>query len=118
MADSKTDRPTYAVEAIPSDVKTSVFLGNPMLDNLVATVIAMGSEMWATQRRLKVVEAVLAKNGVKPEAIEQYVPTAEEAAAWEKDRDRFISMAYGPLAYEGTTSIGASFSKMNQKPSQ
>jgi len=43
--------------------------------------------------------------------IEAYVPTAEEAAEWEKDRDRFISLAMGPLANDGFRSIGASFPK-------
>ncbi|MEY3464600.1 MAG: hypothetical protein RL603_1644, partial [Pseudomonadota bacterium] len=37
--DSK--RPTYTVEAIPSDITSSVFLGNPALDNVVSCLIAM-----------------------------------------------------------------------------
>jgi hypothetical protein len=44
------NRPTYAVEAIPSDITNSVFLGNPAVDNLLSCVIAMNAEMWATKR--------------------------------------------------------------------
>jgi hypothetical protein len=107
----KTDRPTYAVEAIPSDIKNSVFLGNPMLDNVVSSLIAMGTEMWATKRRLKVVEAVMAQKGITNEMIEQYTPSDAETAAWEADRDRFIDLAFGPLANQNTTGIAADFPK-------
>jgi hypothetical protein len=110
----KSDRPTYAVEAIPSDVKDAVFLGNPILDNVVASIIAMGSELWATQRRLKVMESVMAKNGISPQAIEQYVPTPQEAAAWEKDRDRFIDLAFGPLGNDANQSYSADFPKRDK----
>jgi hypothetical protein len=108
---AETKRPTYTVDTIPSDITNSVFLGNPALDNVVSCIIAMSAEMWATKRRMKVVEALLAKKGVTQEMIEAYVPTAEEAAEWEKDRDRFISLAMGPLANDGFRSIGASFPK-------
>ena len=117
MADAKTDkkpaaqRPTYAAEAIPSDVNTGVFLGNTALDNVVSCVIAMSSEMWSMRRRMKVMEAVLAQNGVSPEKIEAYVPSDAERAAWEKDRDRFISMTLGPLGNQGYRSFGEDFPK-------
>ncbi|MDX2222438.1 MAG: hypothetical protein SFV21_06805 [Rhodospirillaceae bacterium] len=109
MATPKTDRPTYAAEAIPSDIKNSVFLGNPILDNLVSAMVAMGAEVWAAKRRIKVVEAVLAKNGIGAEQIEQYMPTEEEKAAWEADRDRFVALAFGPLTHEGTLGPTTSF---------
>jgi hypothetical protein len=111
MAKTKTDRPTYAVDAIPSDVKNAVFLGNPILDNLVGSVIAMGTEMWATKRRLKVVEALMAEKGVTNEMIEQYVPSEAQNAAWEADRDRFIDLTFGPLSNAGTLGISADFPK-------
>jgi hypothetical protein len=71
----------------------------------------MSAEMWATKRRLKVVEAVMAKKGVTPDMIEKYVPSEQELASWEKDRDRFIELALGSLGNEGTRGIAADFPK-------
>lgn len=116
MADSKPEtqpapRPTYAAEAIPSDVNTGVFLGNPAVDNVVSCVIAMSAEMWSLRRRVKVMESLLAQNGVTPDKIEGYVPTEAEKAAWEKDRDRFISMTLGPLGNQGYRGFSEDFPK-------
>lgn len=109
MADLNSKRPTYAAEAIPSDIDRAVFLGNPLLDNMMSSMIAMGTEMWAMKRRMKVMEAVMAKNGVTSEMLETYVPTAEEEAAWKADRDRFIELVYGPLAREGDLKVSSDF---------
>lgn len=109
MAKLKTTRPTYTADAIPSDITDAVYLGNPVLDNLVSTVIAMGSEMWETKRRLKVVEALLEEKGVTAEMIEKYEPTAAQVAAWEADRDSFIDLAFGPLAHPGRKSFKTGF---------
>lgn len=103
MAKLETDRPTFAVDAIPSDINDAVFLGNPILDSLVSTVIAMGSEMWETKRRLKVIQAVMEENGITNDMIEQYMPNEAQAAEWEADRDRFIDLTFGALANPGTT---------------
>jgi hypothetical protein len=111
MADTKFNRPTFAAKAIPSDVNNVSFLGNPVLDNLVSVVVAMGTEVWATKRRMKVMESVLAKKGITSQMLEKYVPTAEEAAAWEKDRDRYIEMTFGALGNEGNLSASAPFPK-------
>lgn len=111
MAKLKTTRPTYTADAIPSDIKDAVYLGNPILDNLVGTVIAMGTEMWETKRRLKVVEALLEEKGVTSEMIEQFEPSEEQTAAWEADRDSFIDLAFGPLAHPGRTNFTADFPK-------
>ena len=108
---AENNRPTYTVDAIPSDITNSVFLGNPALDNVTSCIIAMSAEMWATKRRMKVIESLLAKKGVTPQMIESYVPTAEENAEWEKERDRFISLAMGPLANDGFRNISAAFPK-------
>ena len=44
MAKTKlqTERPTYTSEYIPTDAERAVFLGNPVLDNLMSSVIALG----------------------------------------------------------------------------
>jgi hypothetical protein len=104
-------RPTYTVDAIPSDITSSVFLGNPALDNVVSCLIAMNAEMWATKRRMKVLEALLAKKGVTQAMIEGYVPSAAEAAEWERERDRFIDLAMGPLGNQSFRNISENFPK-------
>ena len=111
----KTDRPTYASDFIPSDVERAVFLGNPILDNMMTSLIALGAEVWSNRRRMKVVEALLAEKGVTAEMIETYMPTAEQDAEWQKDRDRFIDLTYGPLAYTGKTPFSADFAKSGDK---
>ena len=111
MAAADSKRPTHTVEAIPSDVKNGLFLGNAAVDNLVSCLIAMGAEVWATKRRLHVMQAVMAKHGIGAEAIESYVPTAAEAAAWEADRDRFVDLTLGPLANEAYRPVGSTFPK-------
>jgi hypothetical protein len=111
MAETKSDRPTFAAEAIPSDIKSSVFLGNPVVDNLVSCMIAMGTEVWATKRRMKVLEAVMAKKGITAKMIEEYVPTEAEKVAWEQDRDRFIDLTLGPMGDDGFRGPGADFPK-------
>jgi len=106
-----TQRPTHTVDAIPSDVTNSIFLGNPILDNLVGCMVAMNGELWATKRRMKVLESLLAKKGVTRDMIENYVPTPEELAEWEKDRDRFVTLAMGPLTNDAFRNISADFPK-------
>ncbi|MFO1425745.1 MAG: hypothetical protein U1F11_01965 [Steroidobacteraceae bacterium] len=109
MAAPDQKRPTYVAEAVPSDVKNSVFLGNAALDNVVSCLIAMGAELWSTKRRLKVMESLLAKNGIGSQQIEQYVPSAEEAAAWEQERDRFVDLTLGFLGNQGYVNASSDF---------
>ncbi len=107
----KADRPGYASDFIPSDVERAVFLGNPVLDNIVASMMALGTEVWSMRRRMKVLEAVLEQKGVTKEMVEQYVPTAEQEAAWQKDRDRFIDLTYSPMLRKGDLPISSTFTR-------
>jgi coenzyme F420-reducing hydrogenase delta subunit len=109
MTASAKGREVYTVEAIPSDITNGVLLGNSSTDKLVSCMIALGTELWATQRRLKVIEAVMAQKGIGPEAIEQFVPSAEQAAAWERDRDRFVDLTFSPLGDDGVRPASADF---------
>ena len=68
--DLKTERPTYASDFIKADVEQAVFLGNPILDNLVTSMVAVCSELWATKRRTMVIERLLAEKGITEEMIE------------------------------------------------
>ena len=43
--------------------------------------------------------------------IESYVPSPAEAAEWEKERDRFIDLAMGPLGNPSFRNISEDFPK-------
>jgi len=110
----KTDRPTYATDFKPSDVERAVFLGNPVLDNMMSSLIALGSEVWTMRRRMKVLESLLSDKGVTNEMIEKYMPKAEQEAEWKDDRNRFIDLVYSPLLREGDLPVSAAFSPENK----
>jgi len=71
-----SDRPTYATDYFPHDTDRAVFLGNPVLDNIMTCMTALGSEVWATRRRMYVLEAILQEKGVSEEMIEAYMPVS------------------------------------------
>lgn len=99
------DRPTHASDFIEYDIDNVTFYDNPVLDNLMTTVIALGSEVWTTKRRVKILESVLAKQGVPKDLVESYIPTEEEEVEWRSERDRFIEKTYGALKRGGNDSI-------------
>ena len=111
MATPESKRPTYTAEAIPSDVTNSNFLGNPVLDNVVSCMIAMSAEVWSTKRRLRVLEAVLAKQGISQDKIEKFVPSAAQTSEWDAERDRYIELVMGPLANQPYKHFSADFDK-------
>ena len=90
-------RPGFTSDYIKSDIEQAALLGGPVLDNLVETVIALSAEVWADRRRARVVEKLLEEKGITAEMIESYRPSAEDEAAWEADRDRFIRATLDPL---------------------
>jgi len=97
MADLDKSVSTHREDFIPVR-EPDVFLNNPALDNLMSVVIALGSEFWALQKRMNVVEVLLEKGGsVSKEMIESYRPAEGEDAAWEAQRDRFTKRVYGFL---------------------
>ena len=100
-------RKSYATRFIKSDIDEAVFLGNPMLDNLMTTVIALGSEVWTNRRRMRIIEAMLAEGiAVTNEAIEQYQPSDEQEATWQAERDQFIEATFGALTRATKTPMG------------
>lgn len=104
-----SDRPTYASDYLKGDSEQVSFLGNPVLDNLVTTVVALSSELWADRRRDRVIERLLAEKGISREMIEGYRPTAEDEAEWEEERNRFIQAALGPLLRDATVPLAADY---------
>jgi hypothetical protein len=102
-----SERPLYTSDYIVGDVEKAVFLGNPLLDNLFSSLLAINAETWANRRRTMVLERVLAEKGVTAEMIEGYMPTPEEEVEWRAERDRFIDMTLGPMLREGSLPISA-----------
>lgn len=97
MSDDKTPIATHRGDYIEPRAD-DVFLRDAALDNVMSTVIALGSEFWALQKRMNVVETLLEEKGtVSKDMIESYRPTEEDQAAWEEQRDRFIKRVYGFL---------------------
>jgi hypothetical protein len=109
MAENDPKRPTFTVEAIPTDIKNGMFLGNGVLDNVVACLIGLSSEVWAGKRRMKVLEALLAKQGITAEMIEKYRPSEQETAAWEKERDAFVELSLGALGNDSFKPVSSGF---------
>ena len=108
MAETTSSKPTHTVDFIPSATRNAVFLGNPVLDNMMHAILALSAEVWADKRRLKVIESLLtAKREVTFESIEQYVPTAEQEKAWAAERDLMIKTTFGVLM-NGAGAPGAS----------
>lgn len=103
MADNTKSNATHREDYVPMQVD-DVFLDNPALDNVTSAVIALGSEFWALQTRMNVVETLLEEKGtVSKEMIENFRPTTEQRAALDEQRDRFIKRVYGFLANTETS---------------
>ena len=103
----KTERPTYTSDYYPSDVENVSFLGNPILDNMMTSLVAVCSELWSNRRRTMVLEGLLAEKGITQEMIEGYRPSEDQEAAWHAERDRFISMVFEPMSREAVLPVDA-----------
>jgi hypothetical protein len=107
----KSDRPTFAADFVKADMERAVFLQNPTLDNMFTALVTISSELWATKRRLKIVESQLEKKSVlSREETEQYVPSGDETSQWQTERDEFVRYCFAQflrpadIAYASTTS--------------
>lgn len=104
---ANNDKPLHASDFIKSDADQAVLLGNPLLDNMMTALISLGSEVWSTRRRMKVLESLLAEKGVTAEMIETYMPSDSENSEWQKERDAFIRRTFGALGRSGNKPLGA-----------
>ncbi len=78
------------------------YFDHPVLDHLVETVMQLGSELWTTRRRLELLEKALADAGaLTDEAVEQYVPSADELKEEAEQRDAFVRRVYAGFARGG-----------------
>ena len=96
----ETERATHTTEFLKSDVDSVMFYDHPMIDNIVTSILALGSEIWANQRRMLVHERLLEEKGITREMVEAYMPTEEDVTQWEIERNGFVERALGPLMRE------------------
>jgi hypothetical protein len=106
---SKTGRETYTADFKKADYDRAVFTNNPYVDSVITSLTALSANVWAIQRRMKIVEALLEKHGaVTRDMIEQYQPTPEEATAWRKERNSFVAEINDPFKDIGDLPYAAS----------
>ncbi|MEP2736583.1 MAG: hypothetical protein ABJP34_09810 [Erythrobacter sp.] len=101
MPTKNNNRENHTTDSLAYEVERAVFFDHPAMDALVTSFVAMGSEIWSAQRRIKVLESVLKNQGISLDLINEYQPTDEEATAWRAERDQFIRRVYGALEQTG-----------------
>ena len=101
MSEEPKKRPTHTTAFLTYDVGRATFYDDPAIDAVVTTLVAMGSEVWSAQRRIKLLETVLTKQGISLDDVDSYKPTQEEETAWRAQRDEFIRRVYGALEKTG-----------------
>jgi hypothetical protein len=101
------DNPAYTTSFVPADSDQVRFYDDPIIDNIVTAIVALGMETWSIRRRSLVLERLLEQKGVSRDMIEGYMPTDEDVAEWEIERDRFVGKVMGSLMREGNLSPAA-----------
>ena len=67
------------------------FFSDPEIDRILPRNCPFMAEHWALKERLLTIEALLAeKNILLAEDIDNYKPSPEQEADWDKQRDEFI----------------------------
>ena len=100
MAVNSNGKPLGAEsDFIKGDSDNMVMLGNPVVDSMLSMVIALGAEVWSGQQRVKIMEKLLTTHGrVTTQMVDNYVPTAEDAAIWAAERKAMVDRVYSALA--------------------
>ena len=114
----KTNRAKFAAPFVPADYDRAVFTSEAGLpatvDAIFTSLTAMGANMWAVQRRMWILETLLEKGTkVTRDAIEQYQPTAQEAAELRKTRNLLVAELYDPFKMMGDIQYGKSIDVPN-----
>ena len=85
----------------PAPAPEPAFFENPAIDHLIAVTLELGAELWIQRERMRIIEKLLAANGVVTSAmIEAYRPDDAELAASRGERDAFVNRVYGAFARE------------------
>ncbi len=79
-------------------VKNPTYFPDPINDNLLNIALELGAALWVVKDRLRVLEDLLAENGVvTKEAMERHQTPPEREAEVKAQREAFISRIYGCL---------------------
>lgn len=99
MLGRMTDDTTRGQPPLPAP--QPAFFDNPVIDNLIAVTLELGSELWVQRERMRIIERLLAEKGVvTPELIEQYAPDPEEIERSRAERDAFVQRVFGIFGRE------------------
>jgi hypothetical protein len=91
-------RKRQTTEFIQSTTRFHAFYEDPVIDNLLSTVLTLGSELWVNRRRQLVVEKILEEKGIiSLDEIEAFDPDKNTMNAWAAHRDEFIERLYQGL---------------------
>jgi hypothetical protein len=109
----KTKRQTFAAPFKPADYDAAVFTSvqglTPTVDAMYSSMMVISANVWAIQRRMKIMEALMEKHGkVTAQMIEQYQPTATEKQQWANDRNALVAEIYDPFKMVGTIDYNTS----------
>jgi len=108
MAD-KPKHADYAVDFVKSDYDKSVITDSVHTDNLMTAMLNLAGEVWVIRRRLLIADRLAEKKVfATAAAIDAYKPSAEETAAWERERDIFVDRTLSVLQRPGHRLEGAS----------
>ena len=92
MVVGMTGRPPFAHEI---DGPGRSYFDAIVIDNILDALMELSAEVWTLRDRNLVLEQVLAGRGIAvSDAIEQHVPTPEEAAARKAAREAFVARVY------------------------
>ncbi|MFL2771430.1 MAG: hypothetical protein ACJZ9F_10505 [Rhodospirillaceae bacterium] len=98
MAESNAKRETYTTNFYKTDIDNVSFMGNPQIDNIATTLLAIGNELWTNRKRIHVLESLLKDKGVTAEMVENHRASEEEKAAWAKEREVLVERLYAHFA--------------------
>lgn len=103
-------REGYATDYIKTDAMDASYLGDQHVDNLMIIAYALATEIWVDRQRSRIVESLLSQGEkVTARAIEEYMPTEDETAAWQSEQDAMVARIFGVLTRD--SSIGRKFSE-------
>jgi hypothetical protein len=102
MADKPKQHADSAVDFVKSDYDKAVITDSVHTDNLMTAMLNLAGEVWVIRRRLLIADK-LAQQKVfaTAAAIDAYVPSAQETASWERERDSFIDRTLSVLTRPG-----------------
>ena len=118
MATIKTNskKPTFTAEFVKHDTEHAVFLGSPVVDDLMTAMIALSAETWSIRRRSWITELLMERNGaVTREMVENYQPTPDEMKQMDAERNEFVHRTFGHMNREGDDIIASSSFKPNSR---